>query len=476
LFWGPCVTADERSVEERVDLSTPLRVHVVGVGGPGMNPIAAVLAAQGHTVSGSDIEDSGGLERLRSLGVDVTIGHDASVVVGADVVVRSTAIPGDNVEVVAAEAAGIRVSQRAGVLCGISSLRRTVAVAGTHGKTTTSSMLALAMVSAGLSPSFIVGGHLNEIGSGSAWNPDGEWFVVEADESDGTFFHLDPEIAVVTNIERDHLDYHGSFENLLDAFRTFMSGASGPVLVCADDTWAMRLGREIDAVTYGLDAAADYRVVDVAHSRRSTSFVIDYNGLRTDTIELPLPGIHNVLNAVAAFGAAHLAGSDSSAACRALASFAGVARRFEFRGDVEGVTFVDDYAHLGTEVSAAIAAARAGGWDRVVAVFQPHRYSRTEVVWRDFSDSFEEADLTVLTDIYPAGEQARPGITGMLLVGAVLDAHPWSRVSYLPTRDELRQYLIEVLRPGDLCLTMGAGDLTSLPDELMADLAEQGLP
>lgn len=470
------MTADERSVEERVDLSSPLRVHVVGVGGPGMNPIAAVLAAQGHTVSGSDIEDSGGLERLRSLGVDVTIGHDASVVVGADVVVRSTAIPGDNVEVVAAEAAGIRVSQRAGVLCGISSLRRTVAVAGTHGKTTTSSMLALAMVSAGLSPSFIVGGHLNEIGSGSDWNPDGEWFVVEADESDGTFFHLDPEIAVVTNIERDHLEYHGSFENLLDAFRTFMSGASGPVLVCADDTWAMRLGREIDAVTYGLDAAADYRVVDVAHSRRSTSFVIDYNGLRTDTIELPLPGIHNVLNAVAAFGAAHLAGSDSSAACRALASFAGVARRFEFRGDVEGVTFVDDYAHLGTEVSAAIAAARAGGWDRVVAVFQPHRYSRTEVVWRDFSDSFEEADMTVLTDIYPAGEQARPGITGMLLVGAVLDAHPWSRVSYLPTRDELRQYLIEVLRPGDLCLTMGAGDLTSLPDELMADLAEQGLP
>lgn len=469
------MTADEHSVEERVDLTSPLRVHVVGVGGPGMNPIAAVLAAQGHTVSGSDIEDSGGLERLRSLGVDVTIGHDASVVAGADVVVRSTAIPGDNVEVVAAEAAGIRVSQRAGVLCGISSLRRTVAVAGTHGKTTTSSMLALAMVSAGLSPSFIVGGHLNEVGSGSAWNPDGEWFVVEADESDGTFFHLDPEIAVVTNIERDHLEYHGSFENLLDAFRTFMSGASGPVLVCADDTWAMRLGREIDALSYGLDAAADYRVVDVAHSRRSTSFVIDYHGLRTDTIELPLPGIHNVLNAVAAFGAAHLAGGDSGAACRALASFAGVARRFEFRGDVEGVTFVDDYAHLGTEVAAAIAAARAGGWDRVVAVFQPHRYSRTEVVWRDFSDSFQEADLTVLTDVYPAGEQARPGITGMLLVGAVLDAHPWSRVSYLPTRDELRQYLIEVLRPGDLCLTMGAGDLTSLPDELMAELAEQGL-
>jgi len=469
------VTADT-DTDELVDLTSPLRLHVVGVGGPGMNPIAAVLAAQGHTVSGSDIADSAGLERLRTLGVSVVIGHDASAVAGADVVVRSTAIPVDNVEVVAAEMAGIRVSRRAGVLRGISSLRRTIAVAGTHGKTTSSSMLALAMVRAGLSPSFIVGGHLNEIGSGAVWNPDGEWFVVEADESDGTYLHLDPEIAVVTNIERDHLEYHGNFENLLDGFRSFMAGAGGSVLVCADDKWAMQLGREIGAISYGVDAAADYRVVDVAHRRRSTSFVIEYHGHRTDPIELPLPGIYNALNAAAAFGAAHLAGADADPVVGALTSFAGVARRFEFRGEVGGVTFVDDYAHLGSEVSAAIAAARAGGWDRVVAVFQPHRYSRTEVVWRDFSDSFQEADLAVLTDVYPAGEQARQGVTGMLLVGAVLDAHPWSRVGYLPTRDGLRRYLCEVLRSGDLCLTMGAGDLTSLPDEVMADLGERVSP
>ncbi len=435
-----------------------------------MNPIAAVLAAQGHTVSGSDMKDSAGLARLRALGVEISVGHDARLVDGVDVVVRSTAVPDHNIEIRAARDAGTPVARRAGILHGISGLRRTIAVAGTHGKTTTSSMLSLAMVEADLYPSFIVGGDLNEIGSGSVWDDTGEWFVIEADESDGTFLHLDPEIAVVTNIERDHLEFHGSFEHLLDAFRDFLGGASGPCVVCADDEWASRLGSEFGAITYGTSEGADYRIVEVVHDKTSTSFGIEFDGRRISGVQLPIPGIHNVRNAVAAFVAAHLAGGDAERLVRALERFAGVARRFEFRGEAAGVTFVDDYAHLATEVAAAIAAAKAGGWRRVVAVFQPHRYSRTAEVWPDFADAFSEADLSVLTDIYPAGEPPRPGITGMLLVGAVLDAHPWSEVAYLPTRDQLRRHLLSTLAPGDLCLTMGAGDLTSLPDELIVGL------
>ena len=447
---------------DAVDLSEPRRIHVVGVGGPGMNPIAAVLTAQGHEVSGSDMKDSSGLGRLRALGVDVTVGHDPSLIDDVDVVVRSTAIPDRNIELVAASDRGVPIARRAGVLHGISQLRRTIAVAGTHGKTTSSSMLSLAMVEADLFPSFIVGGDLNEIGSGSVWDTNGEWFVVEADESDGTFLHLDPEIAVVTNVERDHLEFHGSFDNLLDAFRRFLRGATRQRVVCCDDEWAAALGAEVGAVTFGTAEGADYRIVDVVHHHTSTSFAIEIDGEPTDSVELPIPGLYNVRNAVAAFVAGHLAGGEPQKLLNALGRFAGVARRFEFRGEADGITFVDDYAHLATEVAEAISAARSGDWRRVVAVFQPHRYSRTADVWEDFADAFVQADLTVLTDIYPAGEPVRPGITGMLLVDGVLGAHPWSEVAYLPTRDQLRRHLVMTLSPGDLCLTMGAGDLTSL--------------
>ena len=446
------------------------KIHVVGVGGPGMNPIAAVLASQGHDVSGSDMKDSSGLSRLRALGVDVRVGHDPSLIEGVDVVVRSTAVPDRNIELVAAREAGVPISRRAGILHGISALRRTIAVAGTHGKTTTSSMLSLAMVEAELFPSFIVGGDLNEIGSGSVWDPSGEWFVVEADESDGTFLYLDPEIAVVTNVERDHLEFHGSFENLLDAFRTFLAGASGLSVVCADDEWATALGAEVGSITFGTSSSADYRIVDVEHHHTSTSFAVEFDGEKSRLVELPIPGLYNVRNAVAAFVAGHLAGGDPDKLLGALGRFAGVARRFEFRGESAGITFVDDYAHLASEVSSAIGAARTGDWRRVVAVFQPHRYSRTAEVWQDFADAFVEADLIVLTDIYPAGEPARPGITGRLIVDSVLDAHPWAQVAYLPTRDQLERYLATALSAGDLCLTMGAGDLTSMPDALIKTL------
>ncbi|HEX7094583.1 MAG TPA: UDP-N-acetylmuramate--L-alanine ligase [Acidimicrobiales bacterium] len=458
----------------RFDLSRPLAVHVVGVGGAGMSAIASVLAAMGHRVSGSDLKASPGLDRLAALGVRVHVGHDAAHVAGADVVAISSAIPDRNPEVVAARERGIPVLRRAEILAAIAAQRRTVAVAGTHGKTTTSSMLALVLVEAGLRPSFIIGGDVNEIGSGASWS-DGELFVVEADESDGTFVELGADSVVVPNIEPDHLEHYGNdFGNLVAAFERFVSAAPGSRVLCADEPNTMALAERlradgVDVVTYGTDGRADHRIVDVTRTRTSTTFtVVSREGRHT--LEIPVPGLHNARNAVAAFVTGTLLGAPVDAARRALARFAGVARRLQFRGEANGITFVDDYAHLPSEVAAAIDAARDGGWSRVVCVFQPHRYSRTESLWRDFADAFEGADVIAITDVYAAGERPRPGVTGRLVVNAVLDAHPWHRVAYLPRRGDLVTYLRNELRPGDLCLTLGAGDITSLPDEVQAAL------
>lgn len=454
---------------DRLDLSSPRRVHVVGVGGAGMSAIATVLADMGHEVTGSDLKSSVGLERLRSRGLRVEVGHDAGHVGDVDAVTVSTAIPATNPEVVAAAEQGIPVLRRADALAAISGTRRTIAVAGTHGKTTTSSMLALVLVEAGLHPSFIIGGDVNEIGTGAVWDQ-GEWFVVEADESDGTFVELGAEVAIVTNIEPDHLEHYGTYEALLDAFGRFLAEAAGPRVVCADDDTAARIGRAGGAVTYGFADDADYRIVDALVEGNGTTFSLHHGGRELGRLHLPVPGRHNALNATAALVTGLELGISFDAGRAALERFAGVARRFEFRGETDGITFVDDYAHLPTEVGAALEAAREGDWGRVVCVFQPHRFSRIAALWQDFADSFDDADLLVVTDIYPSGEAPRPGVSGKLVVNAVLDAHPWRPLAYLPKRPDLVPYLRSVLRAGDLCLTLGAGDLTSLADEVQAAL------
>jgi UDP-N-acetylmuramate--alanine ligase len=455
----------EHVPHRRIDLTVPQRVHVVGIGGAGMSAIADVLARMGHTVSGSDLKPSANVERLRALGVAAHIGHDATHVDGADMVTMSTAVPARNEEVRAATQRGIPVLTRAELLAAIACIRRTVAVAGTHGKTTTSSMLAVTLAQAGLRPSFIIGGEVNEIGGGAAWDT-GEWFVVEADESDGTFLALPAEVAVVTNVEPDHLEHYGSVDGLVDAFARFLGAASGLRVVNADDPVAARLGRAASAVTYGESEDADYRLVDLRSDRNGTRFTLVHDGLALGTIALPLLGRHNALNAAAAVVTAVSLGAPFTAAARALARFGGVARRFEFSGDRDGVTFVDDYAHLPGEVRAALGAAREGGWSRVVCVFQPHRYSRTEALWRDFGTAFDDADLLLVTDVYAAGETPRPGISGRLIVQAVLDHDPTRRVAWLPHRSDVVRYLCRALRPGDLCLTLSAGDLVSLVDEV----------
>ncbi|MBV8690134.1 MAG: UDP-N-acetylmuramate--L-alanine ligase [Actinobacteria bacterium] len=452
-----------------LDLARPQRIHIVGIGGAGMSAIASVLAAMGHTVTGSDLKASPGLDRLTAAGVVVTVGHGAANVGDVDVVTFSTAIPPTNPELVAADERGIPRYSRASVLAAITATRRTAAVAGTHGKTTTSSMLALVLVEAGLSPSFIVGGEVNEIGSGAVWGT-GEWLVVEADESDGTFLDLRADVGIVTSVEPDHLEHYGGWEPLVDAFDRFIAGA-GTSVVCADDPVAARLGAAHGALSYGVSDGADYRMTDVQRGRSGVQFTVEHGGEVLGAIDLPIPGLHNARNACGALVAGMAMGAPFAAGARALARYGGVARRFQFRGEHNGVTFVDEYSHLPTEIAAALSAAADGGWKRIVAVFQPHRFSRTATLWRDFADAFVGADLLVVTDVYAAGEAPRPGVSGHLIVNAVLDAHPMALVVYLPNRTEIAPYLRTALRPGDLCLTLGAGDLTSLPDELVGPLA-----
>jgi UDP-N-acetylmuramate--alanine ligase len=385
----------------------------------------------------------------------------------ADAVVYSTAIPARNVELGAARELGISVLHRSAALAALAATRRTIAVAGSHGKTTTSSMLALMLRSAGWQPSFVIGGEVNEVGANAAYG-EGEWLVVEADESDGTFLRLGPEAAIVTSIEPDHLDYYGGFPELTAAFARFVDGVPGPVVCCADDVEAARLASTRPSIrTYGFDPSAHYRIVDVSLTGAVDRFTLTAGAERLGELVVPL-AVKAATNAAGAAALALELGVPFAAIAEALRGFGGVARRFERRGERNGVTFIDDYAHLPGEVAAAIATARQGGWRRVIAVFQPHRYTRTASLWRDFAGAFDGADAVVLTDVYPAGETPIAGVSGRLLVHAVVDASPTLPVSYLPRPADLVDLPRRLARPGDVVLTLGAGNLTALPDTWLA--------
>jgi UDP-N-acetylmuramate--alanine ligase len=457
-----------------LDLRRPGRYHVVGAGGPGMSAIALVLAGMGHTVSGSDLRDVPVLERLRAAGVVVTVGHHREIVHGVDAVTASTAIPATNIELDEARRLGIPVLRRAGMLASICACARSVAVAGTHGKTTTTSMLAMILTEAGLQPSFLVGGDVNDVGTGAHWTGR-ELLVVEADESDGTFLELPLHATILTNVEVDHLDHFGRPDAIVTAFDEYLAGVPGPKVACVDDPNAARLAAAHGAVTYGTSADADYRAVDVVADRGAVRFAVEHDGVRLGDIRLPLRGVHMARNAIGAIAMADLLGAPFDSAAAALARFGGVARRFDFRGEYDGITFVDDYAHLPSEIAAVLEAAATGGdgWRRIVAVFQPNRYTRMEILSPEYRDAFVRADVSVITDIYPSGEAPRPGVTGKLVVNAVLDAHPWQRVAWVPKRGELIEFLAADLRPGDVCISMGCGDVASLPSEVLARLAER---
>jgi UDP-N-acetylmuramate--alanine ligase len=449
-----------------LDLTTSRRIHVVGIGGAGMSAIAQVLRDMGHTVTGSDLKDAPVAQRLRSHGITVAVGHRAENLGDAEAVTFSPAVGPDNPELAAATARGVRVVARSEMLAAICATRRCLAVSGTHGKTTTASMLSLILVEAGLRPSFVIGADINEIGTNAVWDS-GDWLVVEADESYGTFTAIRPDLAVLTSVEQDHLDYYGTFEALRAAFDRFVGTAREGAVVCSDDPEAAEIGRQHDAITVGSDEDATYRMSDLEVLRSSVSFSLTGPGGALGRVRVGVPGQHNARNAALAVVAAMHAGASFGDAQTALARFAGVSRRFEFRGEAGGVSFVDDYAHLPTEVRAVLATARAGGWSRVVAVFQPHRFSRTAALAEQFGTAFKDADVLVVTDVYSAGDRPVPGVSGRLVVDAVKAQDPRLPVTYAPGWVELARTVSAILRPGDLCFTLGAGDLTTLPDILL---------
>ena len=452
-----------------IDLSVPQRLHVVGVGGPGMSAIAIVLAQMGHTVSGSDLREQPILDRLRAAGVTVHVGHQRANVEGVDAVTASTAVPASNVELDQARQTGVLVLSRAGMLAGICAEARSIAVAGTHGKTTTSSMLMLALAEAELHPSFVIGGDVTDTGTGAQWTG-GDWFVVEADESDGTHLELPLHGTILTNVEVDHLDHFGSVEAYVASFDTYLAHVPGPKVLCVDDPVCAELAVRHGAITYGLGERARYRAIGLRPSEGSYYFTVTRDGVELGQIHLPLRGVHNVLNATSVVAMAMEIGIDFEVVASALGRFGGVARRFDIRGHTNGATLIDDYAHLPTEIAVVLAAARTSGdgWKRIVAVFQPNRYNRMVTLWPEYRDAFVDADLVVLTDIYASGTTPIPGVTGKLVVNAVLDAHPRARVAWLPRRADLIDYVADVLRPGDVCISMGCGDIASLPDEVLA--------
>jgi UDP-N-acetylmuramate--alanine ligase len=454
-----------------ISLDQPRTIHIVGVGGAGMSAIAEVLIGSGHTVTGSDLAAGPVTERLQARGATVAIGHDAANLGSVDLVAHSTAIPPDNPELVEARRRGLPVLSRAELLAPITAAWRTVAVAGTHGKTTTSAMLTAALAGAGLDPAYIVGGDLRDLDRGAAVGT-GDLLVVEADESDGTFVELASDAVVVTNVEPDHLEHYGGFEQLRQAFVRFVTQASGPRVICLDDPGSAELVRLTEAaepITYGVTAGADWQIVEPLPTPNGVSFTV--RGPVGDlAVRLGQPGMHNARNATGAIAAAVALGAEPSLVVEAINGFGGVGRRFERRGEAAGVVLIDDYAHLPTEVEAALAAARSLSPSRVVAAFQPHRYSRTEQLWSTFGDAFTAADVLFVTGIYSSGETPRPGINAELIVQVVAEHHPDADVRHVESLDDLVPAMLAELRDGDLCITLGAGDLTRIPDRLLSGL------
>ena len=451
------------------------RLHVVGAGGPGMSAIAIVLTQMGHEVSGSDIRESAVLDALRTAGVRVNVGHDAQVVVGCDAVTFSPAIPSNNIELAAAYQNGISVITRAQMLADICTKKTSIGVAGTHGKTTTSSMLMLMLADAGMQPSFIIGGDVLDVGTGAKWSK-GPLLVVEADESDGTHRQLPLAGTILTNIDSDHLDHFGTVDGILAGFDEYLYGIDGLKVLCLDDARCAQLAGKHRSTTYGIDSEADVRAIHIVFDHGAAEFDVqsrsDAGGeYRTlGHVVLPLRGQHNVLNALGALTMAMGLGVTFESVTQTLNRFGGVARRFDLRGVDSGVTFVDDYAHLPAEIESVLKGARdaSDSWIRVVAVFQPNRYNRMSILSPSYADAFLGADVVVITDIYPSGTTPIPGVTGKLVVNAVLDTHPRAEVVWLPHRTQLVNYLAARLRSGDLCISMGCGDIASLPDEVVA--------
>lgn len=452
-------------------------LYFVGIGGVGMSAIAKVLREMGYEVSGSDLKESVNTIRLRELGVKIFLEHNDSNVRGADLVVYSSAIRPDNVELIAAKANQIPVFQRARLLAWlVEKAKWSIGVAGTHGKTTTTSMIALVLSKCGLQPTFLVGGEMNDVASNAALGL-GDYLVAEVDESDGSIAYLHPTTMVITNIEADHLDYYGSIDKIIDTFAQSLADlpAGGAAVINCDDPNSRRfLGqtkKDLKILTYGFSSEAQVRAEEPKFRENGSTFFVSYQGRPQGEISLSIPGRHNVANSLAAVAVGLDLGLKFNEIALALQAFTGTKRRFQLIGQAGDITIIDDYGHHPTEIKATLRAAKDGWNKRLVCVFQPHRYSRTMFLQEEFGQAFKMADLVVITDVYSAGEEPLAGISGQTVVDQI--KKQGQEAVYLPRKEKVPEYLMRLLKPGDMVFTIGAGDIYTIGKELLFRLKEK---
>ena len=455
------------SIEIPDDLGT---VHFVGIGGSGMSGIARLFLGAGHTVTGSDVRDSANIEALRELGATISIGHDAANVGDADTLVVTSALWPTNPEYVLAQERGLPVLHRSQALAWLINKQRLVAVAGAHGKTTSTGMIVTGLLGLSESPSFVNGGVIESLGVSSAQGT-GDLFVVEADESDGSFLLYDTAVALITNVDADHLDHYGSLDAFDDAFVAFAQKASELVVISSDDPGAVRVTAKIDGprvLTFGEAADADVRVHSIT-TEGPVSFVVSFEG-QDNGATLRVPGRHNAINAAGAFAVLVGLGFGAAESLAAIAEFGGTERRFELHGTVDGVSVFDDYAHHPTEVAAALSAARTVVGDgRIIAVHQPHLYSRTRLMAGEFAETLEShADQTIVLDVYGAREDPEPGVTGALVSDRFTDA---SKVAFISDWQQAADYVASIAKPGDYVITLGCGDVYRIVPQLLGSLS-----
>lgn len=449
------------------ELRDAQHIHIVGAGGAGMSAVAKLLHQMGHDVSGSDLKDSVHLENLRNLGMEVWTGSREDAAGDWDLLVASSAVPDVDAEVRAARSRGVPVWRRPQLLGALTAATPALGATGTHGKTTTTALMVAALRGIGEDPSFIVGGRLADLNT-NAHLGNRDLLVLEADEAFGTFLELTMAGLIVTNVEAEHLDHYGTIYELEDAFAQVVRSVQGPAVLCGDDPGARRIAERTDRPTYGTGSHNRWQLAGLEQTRDRVTFSLSGTSAGQLSVALGQPARHWALNAAGALALLDETGHDVEAAAHALASYAGVRRRFERRGEIAGMTLVDDYAHHPTEVAATIRAARAVADSRLVAVFQPHLYSRTAEMHREFGLALAGADLVVVTDVFPAREAPVPGVTGRLVADAA--ASHGVTVEYVEHRVDLGERLAKLGREGDLVLTMGAGDITSLADELASEL------
>lgn len=441
-----------------------------------MSAIAKILLEMGYTVTGSDIKDSEVIHKLKQLGARVFDGHHRDNIQDAQAIAVSTAISASNPEVVAAREQGIPVFHRSDVVAALMQRQKGIAIAGAHGKTTTTSMIAIMLEKAGADPSIMVGGELDYF-NGNAKLGQGEYLVAEADESDASFLKFAPRIAVVTNIENDHMDYYGTMDNILRAFTEFLNKLepeTGLGVLCFDNPHIRDIAAQLDRkfVSYALDHEADYMAKDIVTRGVTTVYAVYHHDQCLGKMEMNVPGRHNVANSLAAIAVGLNAGLSFEEVVRGLSYFRGVKRRFQTKGRIGGVWVVDDYAHHPTEIAATLSAARDTVPKRLICVFQPHRYTRTKFLREEFGCAFTKADLLIITDIYAAGEQPIPGINGEVLKDEV-ERQTKRPVTYIPDRAQIARYLAEIAEPGDLVITMGAGNIYTTGEELVEKLIQK---